>query len=406
MIGVDDWRFWAVVAALTVAVRAGLRPSWRPALFLAATAFLFHERAGWPIAACLLGVATYGYLALAFTPSRGRAASVGIAVHTVAMAALFVGSQYATAVVPGVPVIERIMPLVGLPYLFLRFVHLLVEVVGGRLARPGFVTYLAYLLPFHQLLAGPIQRYTGGGADGQAFADQVLTAPIGPLTTDDLLRAVGRITDGFVKKTILAQLLLDVVGFRFESSGLWAVLEMDLFAIWLYLDFSGYMDIVIGAGMLVGWRPPENFDWPYLSRNIIEFWTRWHITLSEWIRDHVFGPLNLALQRGWLRGRPLAAGMVCYFVSMIAVGLWHRANVQFLLYGLLQGSAIVACKLYEQQLKQRLGKAGLKRYQASTAIRVVATVVNFHYVAFGHVVAFHTPAQVLGILGSIVGVGR
>jgi D-alanyl-lipoteichoic acid acyltransferase DltB (MBOAT superfamily) len=171
----------------------------------------------------------------------------------------------------------------------------------------------------------------------------------------------------------------------------------------LYLDFSGYMDIVVGVGKLLGWRIPENFDWPLLSRNIVVFWTKWHITLSEWVRDYVFNPINLALQRGPMRGRALSAGILSYLVAMITVGLWHRANVQFLLYGLLQGLAIAAFKIYEQRLKKRLGREGTKRYQASVPIRAVSTFLTFQYVAFASVVGLHPPAQVLQILSSLVG---
>lgn len=391
MIQLSDPTFWGTVAVLAVVLRyLGLPARWRAAAFLVALVVLFHERPGWPILACLLAVAAYGWVALSTV--RGR---VAVVAHTVGMAGLFVASQYAAALLPDVPVIVRIMPLVGLPYVFLRFVHLLIEVAAGRLEKPGPVDYLAYLLPFHQLLAGPIERYPSFQAQMQA--------PLGPLDADTGLRALDRITNGFVKKAILAELLRQGLGFRFEGSGAWSWLEMDLFALYLYFDFSGYMDIVIGAGILVGWKPPENFDWPYLSRNIVEFWTRWHISLGEFIRDYVFNPLNLTLQRGALRGRALLAGIVCYLVSMFLVGLWHRANLQFAIYGLLQGTGIVVCKLWEAGLKRWLGKERLKAYRKSRAVQWVATFVTFQYVAASYLFAFHPPAEALDIVLSLVG---
>lgn len=391
MIQLSDPTFWGTVAALVLVVRTfGLSGRWRTAAFLVALAVLFHPRAGWPILGCLLGVAAYAWVALA--TARGRAAVV---LHTAGMAGLFVLSQYAGALWPDVPVIARIMPLVGLPYVFLRFVHLLIEVTSGRLQRPGPLDTLAYLLPFHQLLAGPIERYT-------AYREQ-MDAPLAPLDADTGLRALDRITNGFVKKAILAELLRQGVGFEFAGSGASNWLEMNLFALYLYFDFSGYMDIVIGVGMLVGWKPPENFDWPYLSRNIVEFWTRWHITLGEFVRDYVFNPLNLELQRGWLRGRVLTAGIVCYLVTMLLVGLWHRANLQFAIYGLLQGSGIAVCKLWEAGLKRALSKERMKAYRKSRAVQVVATVVTFQYVAASYLFAFHPPSEAVGILLSLVG---
>lgn len=391
MIGFDDPLFWLVVVVLTLVVRGGLAPRWRPIVFLAATLFLFHQRPGWPIAACLLAIATYGYAAIATARSK-----VAVAVHVVGMGAIFVLSQNLRTLVPGVPLVDRIMPLIGLPYLFLRFVHLLIEVANGRLARPSFLVFLTYLLPFHQLLVGPVQRFPD-------FAEQVLQQPIGPLSGDDALRALNRITNGFIKKAILAELLVRVVGFRFESTGPALWLEMDLFALWLYFDFSGYMDLAIGVGILVGWRPPENFDWPYTSRNIVEFWNRWHITLSVLVKEYLFTPMNLALQRGVLRGQPLAAGIVCYLASMMAVGLWHRFDLQFALFGLSQGIAIATCKLWEAGIKRAFGRPGLKWYLASPVVRVLATFVTFQYVAFNHVMAFHPLARTLEIFKGLWG---
>lgn len=387
----DPW-FWGLVAALVLLVRVvRIGPRARQVAYVAATLFLFHNQPGWPILGCLIAVATYGFVAVATV--RGRAQ---VALHTLGMAAIFVGSQYASTLLPTVSVVQRILPLVGLPYVFLRFVHLLIEVDNGTIARPKLLEYAAYILPFHQILAGPIQRW-------QSFRAQ-MDQPVLPLDADLVLAALNRITNGFLKKAILAELLKQVAGFSFDGGigSTWA--QMDVFALYLFLDFSGYMDIVIGVGMLVGWVPPENFDWPYLSRNIIEFWTRWHITLSEWIRDYLFTPLNLTLQRGFLRGRPNLSGMICYVVSFFLVGLWHRADVQFALYGLLHGFAIVVCKLWEIGLKRALGRDGFKRYRASRVAGAFGTVLTYHYVAASCIVAFHPPREALQILLQLVGV--
>jgi D-alanyl-lipoteichoic acid acyltransferase DltB (MBOAT superfamily) len=277
---------------------------------------------------------------------------------------------------------------------WLRLVHLLVEIRTGRLEPPGVAEHFAWLLPFHQLVAGPIERFP-------AFSEK-LAAALPPLTFDATLHAFGRITDGLVKKLVLAELIKRAAGFAFERSGPALWLEVDLQALYVYLDFSGYMDIVIGVGMLVGWVPPENFDWPYLSRNIVVFWTRWHMTLSEWIRDHVFVPLNLRLQRGALGASPLATGVVCYLVAMTFCGLWHQTTPSFALWGLLHGVAIGVFKCFEALHKRSVSKSALRSWRGSRAAAVACGFLTFQFVAVSFLFAFRPFAEALRITGRLL----
>ncbi len=393
MIGLDSPAFWLMICALTFVTR-GLqpRPGYRALVFALATGALF-SLSGLALAsyAGLVAVAAYGFVAL-----RVGKGNWAVGLHAVGMSLVFVASQYATRApfVTAGSTLGQVLPLVGLPYVYLRYLHLLVEVRGGRMQPPPALEYLAYLLPFHQLLAGPIERYP-------QFQKQ-LNAAIPPLDRDTCVLALNRITNGFVKKGVLAEILRSVLEFEFQTTGWRLWVEIDLYAIYMYLDFSGYMDIIIGAGMLIGWTPPENFNWPYFSRNIIEFWTRWHITLGDWIRDYLFMPANLWLQRGLLRNWPLLAGTICFILSMVYCGLWHRTNLQFGIWGLLHGLGIVACKYYEVALKRVLGRKRLKSYRASWLTRIAATLVTFHFVAASFLFAFHTPAQAIRILGGLL----
>ncbi|MCB9673468.1 MAG: MBOAT family protein [Alphaproteobacteria bacterium] len=386
MLQLDQLGFWALVVLVAVLVRAfGLTGRWRAAVYLLAAAALFS---GAPLLGLLLlGVCAYGYVAL-----RVLAGPWGIAVHTLVMSAAFVLSQHPD-VIPGPQPFLRLFPLVGLPYVYLRVLHLIADVKNGVQPVPDALEYFTYVLPFHQVIAGPVERFPAFRA--------ALHAPLAPLDLDTFLLAVARIVNGFLKKAVLAEILRDGVGFGFDGHGLRLLAEIDLHALFIYLDFSGYMDIVIGAGVLIGWKPPENFDWPYGSRNLIEFWTRWHITLGEFIRDYLFNPLNLYLQRGPLRGRVLTAGVVSYFVAMAWCGLWHRANLPFLLWGALHGAGIAAVKLWEAGLKKALGKQRMKQYRASRWAGAVATFVTFQFVAVSFLFAFETPARALEILWNL-----
>lgn len=148
---------------------------------------------------------------------------------------------------------------------------------------------------------------------------------------------------------------------------------------YVYINFAGYCSVVIAAASLLGLRLPENFDRPYLARNMIEFWNRWHITLSHWLRDYLFTPGYKALAQRW---PTRAASMVplCYFMVFLVAGVWHGSSANFVVFGMLHGTGVSVAKMWENHLIRRLGRKGLKQYLQSRKIRVVATLINFHFV--------------------------
>jgi D-alanyl-lipoteichoic acid acyltransferase DltB (MBOAT superfamily) len=153
------------------------------------------------------------------------------------------------------------------------------------------------------------------------------------------------------------------------------------YPLYVYFNFSGYCDIVIGAGSIVGLRLPENFNRPFLSRNLLEYWTRFHITLGLWIRDYVFIPLCKGLLERWPR-RTMSIAVVSYFVAFFLAGLWHGSTWNFVVYGFLNGAGVAAAKLWESILVQWRGRSGLRAYLRSPAVRTVAVAITFHYVCF------------------------
>jgi D-alanyl-lipoteichoic acid acyltransferase DltB (MBOAT superfamily) len=149
----------------------------------------------------------------------------------------------------------------------------------------------------------------------------------------------------------------------------------------LYMNFSGYCDVVIAGASLVGLKLPENFNMPLLARNILDHWTRWHITLGHWIRDYLFTPLYKAgVER--FAARSLSVAVLSYLVAFTFAGFWHGSTGNFAVFGLLHGLGASAAKLWESLIIRRSGRPGLRAYLKSTPIRVVATLMTFHYVCF------------------------
>ena len=189
--------------------------------------------------------------------------------------------------------------VIGISYIMFRQIHLLIDApyIGGLPF--STVRYVSYLMAFWTLLAGPIQRYQ----DFCAGLDS-----IGQPRSDAAIKDLHRIVNGLLKAFVIAPLFLDAsdISTLQNSGAQWTDVAIVFYGypIYLYLNFSGYVDIVIGVARLCGFTTiPENFNRPYLARNVQEFWSLWHISLGVWVRYYVFTPLSkFLLERaggGW-----------------------------------------------------------------------------------------------------------
>jgi D-alanyl-lipoteichoic acid acyltransferase DltB (MBOAT superfamily) len=265
------------------------------------------------------------------------------------------------------PQIQNPYVVVGLSYILFRCLHLIVDVGEKAIKRPNFLSYLAYVLFFLSFVSGPIQRKTDFSAQEQA---PVLAAAPHELYANFQRIIRGMALIGFV--TVLTHFLFERVQIRLYASLAGGVFSLtaiallcavaSIFTIHLYLNFGGYMDVVIGVGRLCGFSLPENFNRPYVSKNFLEFWSRWHITLSEWFKIYLFNPLMRLLSARW--GTPARLpylGVVAFFVTFFVMGIWHGSTRIFLAYGLVLGAGMMLNKLYQVWMTARLGK---KRYKA------------------------------------------
>ncbi|MGA3046964.1 MAG: MBOAT family O-acyltransferase [Terracidiphilus sp.] len=192
------------------------------------------------------------------------------------------------------------------------------------------LTYLASALFFPSITAGPIPR------QGKLLAQ--FSKPFA-LRAEDGGRALLLIAIGLVKKLLIADYLANnLVGRVFDTPALYSSVETLVgvygYALQLFFDFSGYTDIAMGAALLLGIRLPENFRQPYLAVNVAEFWRRWHITFSEWLRDYVFDPLPKR------RKHPLISYSYAFLITFTLGGLWHGISWNFLIWGMLHGLAL------------------------------------------------------------------
>jgi D-alanyl-lipoteichoic acid acyltransferase DltB (MBOAT superfamily) len=291
------------------------------------------------------------------------------------------------------------LSVAGLSYLLFKVVHVVVDAAGGRLPHFGLLSYLAYCLNFTTFLLGPIQRY-------QSFVEQ-WEGRQDPLAPDvaSHFDAVNRVLRGFLKKWVVAAVLarwallpgesIAGMGFGDVLLGAW------LFYVYLYFDFSGYCDVVIGIGRLMGIAPPENFWLPFFSPNIAQYWLRVHRSLTEWLTDYVFHPLYTGLLRSRLfRGHRLASRNVAIAATMLIAGVWHGTTISFLLFGLVHALYQVVYRTTEHLLAGRLGAEGLHALRARPSWAVAATIVTFVATASAYVFFVLTPSELVSLIMS------
>ena len=231
----------------------------------------------------------------------------------------------------GSPAIPEIVLPLGISFFSFQIVGLAIDGWRGRLEeRPPLARYALFVSFFPQLIAGPILR-------GNEFLPQ-LERGAEP-SAERTRRGLWLLASGLAKKVLIADFLLaPFVDLVFQRPGLasgpFHLMAIYSFAFQIYFDFSGYTDMARGISLLIGFELPLNFREPYLSRDPSEFWRRWHITLSEWLRDYLYIPLG-----GNRKG--LSRTYLNLLVTMVLGGLWHGAAWNFAIWGGLHGAMLV-----------------------------------------------------------------
>src|SRR3989338_1605290 len=229
------------------------------------------------------------------------------------------------------PMLLSIALPLGLSFHVFQSLSYVIEVYRGKVpAERNYFTYALYVMFFPQLVAGPIER-----------PGHLLPQFKAPHHFDrvNVVRGLERMGWGFFKKLVIANNIAPMVTHLYNQPSLegpQVLLLATLFAYQLYADFSGYSDIAIGAARTLGYNLTENFNRPFASRSITEFWRRWHISLSNWIRDYLYYPLVLG-------GTPHSALRLyaSLFFTFVAIGLWHGAAWTYVLFGVLHGTYLV-----------------------------------------------------------------
>lgn len=259
---------------------------------------------------------------------------------------------------------DVIVPL-GISYTVFRLISYLID-VHWKIVKPGsFIDFLCYTTYFPIFFAGPIERF-------EAMKPQLEAAAT--ISNEQVNFGYSRIVFGVFKKYVLVNWLFAAMVSRAHGGGIVAeAMYVLAYALFIYLDFSAYSDIAIGSSALLGIKIRENFNSPYAATNITDFWRRWHISLSDWIRDYLFFPLSgLSTKRVWQM----------LFVPLIAMGLcgiWHGSGWKYLAWGLFHGFLIALYQFKGKSIaKQVFGKNVVARLFANLMF-VGVIVVSWYF---------------------------
>ena len=284
----------------------------------------------------------------------------------------------------------------GFSYVAFRLIHTLRDRINDRLPVVSLRDYMVYALFFPAYTAGPIDKL-------QRFQRDLEKPLIAEGFPVDLGKGGQRLVVGVFKKFVVADSLsliaLNATNAGQVKSGSWAYVLLVAYSFLIYFDFSGYTDIAIGLGRLMGFELPENFNRPYLKPNLTQFWNNWHMTLTQWFRAYFFNPLTRSLRRK--NGLPAwTVILITQFTTMVLIGMWHGVTVNFLLWGVWHGVGMFVHNRWSAWFKGHSSWLDVHAWRKK-AWNVIGMVLTFHYVAIGWIF-FALPTglswRVLGLL--------
>lgn len=374
---VDGIGFATLAAAVVLAAWSRRQTVFLPVFALVSAVMLASWLGPWDFAAAVAFLVP-PYFAIRWRWGReDRAAGPALALMLAWQVVLFIVIRgYGPADVEHM--LGHPVSVIGISYVLFRQIHLLVDApdLGDLPFDP--LRYFAYVAAFWTLLAGPIQRY-------EDFAEGL--ADMRPPPVPERIKAGHRIVNGLILGFLVAPLFLptqDLALLRKPDAN-WVdfVIVFYSFPIYLYLNFTGYSDVMIGLSRLAGMTTmPENFRRPYLGRNIQDFWTRWHISLSTWIGQYVFTNMSASIMRRapsrW--HKPLL--LVALVLTFQVVGMWHGTTINYVIFGAMHAAGVIAMLGYDWVLTRALGKAGKKTFNAHPMVRGSAVFLCINYVCF------------------------
>lgn len=265
----------------------------------------------------------------------------------------------------------HIFAFLGLSYMTFKSTQMVIEIYDGVIKDFKTSNFIYLLLFFPAITSGPIDRSRRFDED----IDKIIPR-------EEYLELLGegiyKILKGMVYKMVIAACFYTVMNY-FGTGGTWysIAIYFYIYGVYLFFDFAGYSNMAIGASYIFGVRTPENFNAPFVSKDIKEFWNRWHMTLSFWFRDFLFSRITMALVRTRKIKNKLVIATIAFMINMFVMGVWHGLELNYIVYGLYHGVLLSACEIFQKKSKF------YKAYKKDKWFIGVSWFITLHLVMFG-----------------------
>ena len=275
-----------------------------------------------------------------------------------------------------------ILGFLGVSYMTFKVLQIIFETYDGIIKEPiGLIDYLQFLLFFPTISSGPIDR-------SRRFMEDIHQT----IPREEYVELLGtglfRLLLGLVYKVVLSGLLYLAMNHIPHKGLLFTTVSyMYLYTFYLFFDFAGYSLMAVGVSNIMGIQTPMNFNKPFLSIDIKDFWNRWHISLSTWLRDFIFSRIVMkSMRHKWFKTR-LTTAMVAYMLNMIFMGFWHGLSWSYIIYGVYHGVLMAGFEWYQKKSKF------YKKYKQKTAYKVVSWFITMHLVMIGLLIFSEKPYE-------------
>ena len=255
-----------------------------------------------------------------------------------------------------------------------KLVQIIIEMYDGLIEKPmSVLDYTHFLLFFPALSSGPIDRSRRFMDDWQkqrSRAEYLELAGTG----------IFRLVLGLFYKLVLSGMVFQQMNGPMGKDVTYLVGYMYLYTAYLFFDFAGYSLMAVGASNILGVETPMNFNFPFISIDIKDFWNRWHITLSTWLRDFVFSRVVMRFMRKKVFKKRLTTAMVAYMINMTFMGFWHGVTLDYIIYGVYHGVLMASFEWYQKKSKF------YKKNKNKTWYKITSWIITMHLVMFGFLI--------------------
>ena len=278
----------------------------------------------------------------------------------------------------------HLLAFIGISYMSFKTIQIMLEISDGLIKEKISVKdYLQFLLFFPTVSSGPIDR-------SRRFLKEINEV----MPRKDYLELAGsgiyRIVLGLLYKVVLSTYVYQIL-FALSNTGtvIYSIKYMYLYTLYLFFDFAGYSLMAVGSSNILGIQTPMNFNKPFLSIDIKDFWTRWHITLSTWLRDFVFSRVLMqVIRKKWFKNR-LHNAAYAYMVNMLVMGFWHGVSVSYIAYGFYHGILMSGFEIYQKK------STFYKKHKNKTWYKLISWFVTMNLVMVGFFIFSGEPYKII-----------